>query len=59
MNHADPHRGGELAANVAIALTALRAVDEGWSRRFSGVGLRDAVTNRQIRDNAPLAQDGV
>ena len=39
--------------------SALRAGDDGWARRFSAVGLRDAVTHRPIRENVPCPKDVV
>ena len=37
--------------------TALRAVDDGWNSRFSGVALRDAVTHHPIPEDASFAKD--
>ncbi len=42
--------------------SALRAVDDGWSRRFTGAALRDAVTHQPIArtpEIAPPAKDMV
>jgi len=37
--------------------SALRIADKGWSLRFSGVGLRDAVTRCPIPEIAPSPKD--